>query len=288
MQHLHRAFRQDLLLAVVHPDAVRGAQPSRRESRVGEVLQIAEAARQSPHEIHFVAVLRRVRVYEDLVALRQVRDRFEQLSRAGHREARRERGAQPSVGGAVPALDQRQALVDRVARPFAEPSRDLAAGVHHALADDGADAGVRERFEHGIGVVHRLHREDRRRARLEQFGGGQAGRRAQRARRVRRFERPDAALQPLEQGHVVRHSAEQRLAEMDVRLHKAGEQVVARAVDHHVPWSARFLADGDDPPVADADRPLEHVEAVVHCQDRGIADECRAAAGAIRCGGQAG
>ena len=54
---------------------------------------------------------------------------------------------------------------------------------------------------------------------------------AQRGRRVRRFERPDPLPQPLEQRQVVGQSAEQRLAQVDVRLDEAGHHEIARRVD---------------------------------------------------------
>ena len=56
-----------------------------------------------------------------------------------------------------------------------------------------------------------------------------APRRAQRCRRVRGLHRPDAPPQPLEQRQVVGVAAEQRLAEMDVRLDEAGQQIPAAA-----------------------------------------------------------
>ena len=49
--------------------------------------------------------------------------------------------------------------------------------------------------------------------------------------RVRRFHRPDPAPQPLEQRHVVGVAAEERLAEVDVRLDEAGKEVGAAGVD---------------------------------------------------------
>ena len=54
------------------------------------------------------------------------RDGLEQLARARHREARRERGVQPAVRRAVPSLLEREALVDRSRRLLAQPRRRVA------------------------------------------------------------------------------------------------------------------------------------------------------------------
>ena len=60
---------------------------------------------------------------------------------------------------------------------------------------------------------------------------------------MRRLHGPHARLEPVEQRQVVGVAAEKRLAEMDVRLDQAGEDVVAFAVDRPV---VRFIADTPD------------------------------------------
>ena len=85
----------------------------------------------------------------------------------------------------------------------------------------------------------------------QQLRGGEARRRAQRRWRVRGLHRPDAPPQPLEQRHVVGEAAEERLAEMDVRLDEAGQEVAAARVDDAC--RARRVGDRPDrgdPPVA--------------------------------------
>ncbi len=98
------------------------------------------------------------------------------------------------------------------------------------LPIDGAQARRLERLEHGVGVVHRLHRQRRwwcrSAAARTRPGGAEA---ASDAGRVRGLHRPDARLQPIEQRQVVGVAAEQRLAQVDVGLDEAGEQVVPRA-----------------------------------------------------------
>ncbi len=128
-------------------------------------------------------------------------------------------------------------------------------------------------FEHDVGVVHGLHRQGRRRAREQQFGRRQARGRAQRGGRVRRFHRPDPAPQPLEQRHVVGIAAEERLAQVDVRLDEAGKEVGAAGVDDVVARRLRFRADRHDASAVDGDRALDDVEAVVHREDGRVADE---------------
>ena len=80
-------------------------------------------------------------------------------------------------------------------------------------------------------------------------------------RRVRRFHRPHAAPQPFEQRHVVGVAAEERLAQVDVGLDEAGEQVRAAGVDHGVVRLGRFRADRRDPSVTDRHRSLHDVAA---------------------------
>ena len=155
---------------------------------------------------------------------------FEQIARARDREARRERRAQPAVGRAVPALRAAPALSSSpAARWLVQPRGRLAAHVHQALADDGAQSGRHQRLEHRVGAVHRLHRQHaascrRAAARPPPAAPPRASVRVV----VRRFERPDALAQPGEQRQVVGQPAEQRLAEMDVRLHEAGQHDARR------------------------------------------------------------
>ena len=49
---------------------------------------------------------------------------------------------------------------------------------------------------------------------------------------MRRLVGPDALLEPIEELQSVGLVAEQRLAEVHVRLHQAGQHCFARAIDH--------------------------------------------------------
>ena len=155
--------------------------------------------------------------------VRQRRDGLEQLARAGDREARRERRAQPAVRPRRPTA-VRIARLSSIDARVSSCSRRGTSGVevHHALADRRAQPALRHRLEDGVRVVHRLHRQHGRRAarRAARVAASRAAARSD-AGRVRRFHRPDARAQPVHQRQIVGVAAEQRLAEMDVRLDEA-------------------------------------------------------------------
>jgi hypothetical protein len=252
---------------------VRRAEVRRREAGVREVLEVAQAARQLSDDFHFVAVLRRVRVDDHAIARREIRHRFQQLAGARHGEPGRERGVQAAARLAVPPLAQRHALVDRRPRLLPQPRRDLLVGVHHALADDGPQAHLVERLEDDVGIVDGFHRERGGGAAEEQLARRHSRGRAERRGCVRRFHRPHAPAQPLEQRHVVGVPAEERLAEVNVRLDEAGEEIRASRVDHRVVPLCGFGADRRDPAVAHRHRSPHDVERIVHRQDRGVSDQ---------------
>ena len=106
----------------------------------------------------------------------------------------------------------------------------------------------------------------------------QAARRADaRERRVgmRGLERPDARAQPVHQAEVVSQPAEQRLAQVDVRLHEAGQQQIAGGVDHAVVGAVGNVAERGDPAVADGEVALHDLHPVVHGDERGVAKQDR-------------
>ena len=110
--------------------------------------------------------------------------------RAGGR--RRRRASAPSSAS---ALVDGHVLVGSCSRAGAS-----GVGVHHALADGRAQAARAAISSNtDVGVVHRLHRQDRRRAAEQQLAGGQPRRCAQRGGGVRGLERPDARAQPVQQ-----------------------------------------------------------------------------------------
>ena len=231
MQHLDTPLGHQRLLIVVDPHAVSEAELRRGQAGVGEIVDVlAAGARLDQRDL--VAILRRVRVDDELMLDREPRDGFEQLARARDRESRRERGAQAAIGPAVPALGDRHAFVDRSRGLFHQSRRHRGIRVHHALADDRAQPHRLERLEDGIGIVHGLHRQHRGRARSQQLGCGLLRGCGQRRRRVRGLHRPDARLQPVEQGEIIGVAAEQCLAKMNVRLDEARQEIRSATVNY--------------------------------------------------------
>ena len=146
--------------------------------------------------------------------------------------ARTRRAARP-LRGAVPPLARCATLssID-ASRRLLQPRRARrASAVHHALADRRAGCPLsRRRFEHHVGVVHGLHRQHRGGAAAQQLGRSPAARR--RAASPACAPLPSATRASRSQsisGEVVGVAAEQRLAEVDVRLDEAGSTQPPRA-----------------------------------------------------------
>ena len=55
-----------------------------------------------------------------------------------------------------------------------------------------------------------------------------------------------------------------------MRLNESGKKVGAMTVDDDVPPAVRLWSDRNDAAVADTDRPIDDVEAVVHRDDRRV------------------
>ena len=111
---------------VRHPDAMRGAEVRRREARVGQILEIAEATRQAAHDLDLVAILRRVRVHE--VRLRAARDAPPPSSSSReHDTAKRGANAACSRPSAAPSQRFFSARLSSIecARPLLQPPRHL-------------------------------------------------------------------------------------------------------------------------------------------------------------------
>ncbi len=121
-----------------------------------------------------------------------------------------------------------------VLRRLVQPRRRLAANVHQALADRRAQSRLDQRVEDRFRAVDRFHRQHGRRAAERELGRSQSRRHRKRAIVVRRFERPDPPPQPVEKRQVLGETAEQRLAEVQVRLDEAGQQQRAARVDGRI------------------------------------------------------
>ena len=200
---------------------------------------------------------------------RQAGDGFEQFARARHGEARRERGAQPSVGGAVPALAERQALVDRRARRLLQARRHLARrSIMHlpivarmplsATASNTASVSCTVSIVSTAVVPLASSSVVASRAAARSVAGVCAASIGQ-----------TRVAQPVHQRQIVGVAAEERLAEMDVGLDEAREDVAAARVDRRGrAVSAMVGADRRDPAVADRHVALDDRRSVVHRDDR--------------------
>ena len=114
--------------------AVRGHRTLGRDARLDEVRDRCLAGRRLDR-VPLAGVLVRVRVHEHVVHLRECRHRLEQLARARQREPRRVRVADATIRGAVPALVQRGARVERRACRLEQACGHAVADVHHRLAE---------------------------------------------------------------------------------------------------------------------------------------------------------
>ena len=247
VQHLDVALGQQRLLGVGHPDAVRRAQVRRGQAGVGEVLEVAEAARQPADDLDLVAILGRVRVNDacvrcarDAPPLRAARASTTPRSAARTPRAagRRPRRPSASCSARLSSIDARVLSCSR-----ARHLRRSASIMHLptiARRPVSASASNTTSVSCTVSIVSTVVVPESSSSAAASRAGG-----AQRRRRVRRFHRPDAALQPVEQRHVVGVAAEQRLAEMDVRLDEAGQQVGAARVDDRCPTAPSGSAPTD-------------------------------------------
>ena len=180
-----RRSASSALFGVGHPHAVRGAQPlggeARRDARYAMLSRpvCARTTSTSSRCSDACVWTSRPRSSES-AAVASSRSRVHEIANRGASAAR----SRPSAAPCQRAM-QRQALVERGSRVgWQQPRRRVAAHVHQALADDGAQPGRHERLEHRVRVVHRLHRQHGRRAAEQQLGGGEprGGARASRRR----------------------------------------------------------------------------------------------------------
>ena len=95
------------------------------------------------------------------------------------------------------------------------------------------------------------------------------------AGRVRGFHRPHAGAQPVHQRQIVGVAAEQRLAEVDVRLDEPRQHVAAARVDDAVVRLGDVRSDRGDAAVPDRHVAVDDVEPVVHREDEAAANQER-------------
>src|SRR5207253_1868139 len=133
------------------------------------------------------------------------------------------------------------------------PRRHSLAGVHHRLAEPRADTAADELLRDHVAVMRRAHVEDRRRSTEQELRDAEPHARAERGLVERCLERPHAGAQPVEERHVLREAAEDRLHEMDVRLHETRHEHAAASTC--ASWPAPLvMSRGSTPAAAHARR----------------------------------
>ena len=229
-----------------------------------------------------VAVLRRVAVHQQRMLPRQVRrrPRAARASTTRRSAARRPRAAARWPGRASAARAPGFRRSDACVRSSSRAGTAGSASIMHlpttARSPVGSSASNTASVSCTVSIVR-----TRGGAAQQQFGGGERRGGRERSRRVRRLHRPDARAQPVEQRQVVGIAAEQRLAQMDVRLHEAGQQVVAAGVDDvGRERQARSTAPTETMRPSSIEHvAFDHVEGVVHREDGGVANEQRSGHG---------
>ena len=242
-------IREQLLLALVDPDTVGRAQCARR-AQAGEIFQVRH-----PPEICLTWRFRRgTRTRAWCTSALCCSDSLATASSSSREQATANRGAnaalQPSFW-AHPLPSDREAFSSSEALSPPESPGHLASRITHALSDRRAHAAFADRLEYHLRIVHGFHGEHGG-CPLAGARSSRGASRAQRRRRVRGFHRPHAHAEPVHQRQVIGIAAEQRLAEMDVRLDEPGRTYPPRASITRSCRSAMFEdTAGDRPPLID-------------------------------------
>ncbi len=194
--------------------ALRSEQADRVE--IGNVVP----ARAFEDEAAFRDALRGVRVDREALLRGHRGGAPQQIVGARDREARLHRDAQAPALAPVP----RRVEALRLCEPFVRGREQLFGRrrriVHEDVAARVADARARRRAEEGVRMAHGPHVEDRRHAGREALGEAQPRRDRQRLRIVRRLARPHVEREPGKELQILGPVSQQRLAEMQVRLHE--------------------------------------------------------------------
>ena len=160
----------------------------------------------------------------------ELRRPAKQLLRAADGEPRLHGDPEPAVLAPVPGAAQPLGLGEPLRGGGPQVRRRRLGVVHQDVAARVADARARRGAEERVGMPHRPHVEDGRHAGREALGEtGPRGDR-HRLRIVRRLAGPHVPLEPRQQLQALRPVAQQRLAEMEVRLHESREDPLAPGV----------------------------------------------------------
>ena len=219
-----------LPLAVAQPHRVGHHQPRRQRPPRRQSLQVA-ALRRGAQQVGLGPVLVHVGVEPQVGLVGQRHAAAPRLDGGVAGAAGRQRHPQPPAGSPVPRLEQVHLVgPGRVGVGDLHLGAGLVA-VHQGLADGGPDAELLGRLEGGAGVAVRLDRERGGGAAGEQLGHRQHGRRVQRPVVVGLLQGPHPQAQPVDHVHVVGQAPQQRLAQVHVGLHQAGDHQAAGGVD---------------------------------------------------------
>ncbi len=253
VRHRSPAGLKEFTLLLVHLHAVGQGGPRAEETQVGEEGDVLLAVF-FEDGLRLPGMLGGVGVDPKPLRLGPATDLAEQVLRAGEDEARVV-GEEEPVVLPMEALDQTLRLVQAVPAVPGEAGREApdAFVVHQGVAEDGAHRMPGQLFEDRAGVPDRLHALEGRAAALLELRDREAGGLAEGVGRVRGLEGPDLLAQPGEEGQVLGESAEECLAEVDVRLDETGEGVEALQVPNLFAGAGPELPDLEDFAILDPD-----------------------------------
>ena len=222
MRHAAAPLRQQGPVRGIRLHRVRDAGAGRQHAEPVEPGEISHA-RPLPHELHFLPVFARMRVQHEVLLRGKERGAAQQVRGRGHGEPGLHGDPEPAALAPVPGRAQTLGFRETVFRARAQIRRRRLRIIHEGIAPGVTDPGPGRRLEQGVGMPNGSHVEHGRDAGRQAFGEtGPRGDR-HRLRIVRRLAGPHVPLEPRQQLQTRRPVAQQRLAEMEVRLHESGQ-----------------------------------------------------------------
>ena len=231
MEHLRVPLAEESNLCLADPDAMRETGVGPEYPEFFEEFDVVDAAALA-HRFHLPPVLRGMRVEEHAGKGCSHRVCFREEPIGTGEDEPRGNGIFHSSGPfAVPLFGLFERRTEGVVRRFAECRIDIVA-VHHGLSNERTEACFLHSRRDLLFALDAPHIHDRGRSGPDQLGdaGHRGG--AHRGRVVGRFERVDFQAEPVEELKVVGQTAEERLAQMDMRLDEAGDRRERGSVEH--------------------------------------------------------
>ncbi|MNI04373.1 hypothetical protein D3C73_572950 [compost metagenome] len=274
MADMNPAVTQNAPFLIIQPDTMRQNQTFVRQPQMIQVDNVAHAGH-GLNDLNFPQVLGSMGVHLDPIAFGQVTHFPQQRLGAGDDKTRRERILNPAVAVPVPFFQQIHALLERSSCLLLQGRwRIRILLVHHHLAGQGADAAPRERLKRKIRMMYCLHIHNCRCAAGNQLSDTQHGGIIQRLLVMRCFKRPNPLAQPVHQLQIIPLAPEKRLAEMNMCLHKTGNDGTVFGVNHPlIPLRHKAAADLGNQVVPDADISIDDFFLLVHCDNLCIPDQ---------------